>query len=151
MPRRMRETRDKSSCAGEVPTLKERRKSCGERARGKKMLKDNERSRNVYENKKNDILNKSRRILQEPQALWSLFERRGMNLSLQRVDFCPNARQGPWSAPWVSALGQKGRFPQPLHTTIEKKCAGIPRWVYCVGLSGANIRVQNKGGGSHEQ
>jgi hypothetical protein len=68
-----------------------------------------------------------------------------------RVDFYPIARQGPWSAPWVSALGQTGHCPLPLHTTTEKKCAGIPRWVYCVGLLGANIRVQNKGGGNHDQ
>ena len=80
MPRPARKTQDQSSAAGEVPWSRRR----GEKWRGgatpeKKMLKNNERSRNVHENKQkadnftdkkgdistqlNDILHKSTDIL----------------------------------------------------------------------------------------
>jgi hypothetical protein len=73
-----------------------------ERALKKKMLINDERSRNVYENKQkddnlpskkddistqlHDILYRNKRILQESSAFLSLLERWGTNPSLQNVE-----------------------------------------------------------------
>jgi len=87
MPRGRRKTEDKSSDAGEVPSSRQRGKRCrGERALKKKMLINDEGSRNVYENKqkddnlveekgdistqRNNILHKSTGILLKPSGFF---------------------------------------------------------------------------------
>ena len=54
MPSSMRKTRDKVSCAGEVPESRRGKKGARGGAGKKKMLIMNVQSRNVYENKEND-------------------------------------------------------------------------------------------------
>ncbi len=39
------------------------------------------------------------------------------------------------------ALGQTGPCPEPLDPAKAKKCAGIPRGVYCVRLLGAKMEI----------
>src|SRR5271157_103628 len=89
MPRRAGKTQEKSSDAGEVPWSRRRGEKWHRGAtREKKMLKNNERSRNVHENKQkgdnftekkddisaqlNDILHKSSGILLKSSAFLSL-------------------------------------------------------------------------------
>src|SRR5271157_606353 len=103
MPRPARKTQDQSSDAGEVPWSRRR----GEKWRGgatseKKMLKNNERSRNVHENKQkgdtftekkgdisaqlNDILHKSTGILLKLSSFLSLWECWGTKPALQNLE-----------------------------------------------------------------